>query len=122
MEYLWLHLGRPLLHSGNYNTSKNKTFFFWSQEWAKYRAATVTHGSVPTARMRTGDFSECDPKSANYLGGPQYPQFTPGNCTLPTVNGAVVDTVTPVNNNGIDLLNAYVPLPNNGPTRSEEHT
>src|SRR5579863_502344 len=109
-------LGGPFYIPGHYNTSKNKTFFFWSQEWAKYRAATVTHGSVPTARMRTGDFSECDPKSANYLGGPQYPQFTPGNCTLPTVNGAVVDTVTPVNNNGTDLLNAYVPLPNNGPT------
>ncbi len=65
--------------------------------------------------MRTGDFSECDPLSGNYRGG-QYPQyFSPANCTLPTVNGVQVDKVTPVNNNGADWLNAYVPTPNNGP-------
>jgi hypothetical protein len=107
--------GGPFYIPHHYNTSKTKTFFFWSQEWAKYRAATTRHGSVPTARMRQGDFSECDPSSANYLGN-TYPQyFSPENCTLPTVDGVTVDTVTPVNSNGKDWLDAYVPLPNNGP-------
>ncbi len=110
-------MGGPFYIPHLYNTSKQKTFFFWSQEWARYRAATLATGSVPTARMRQGDFSECDPNSGNYLGGPgQYPQyFSPAHCTLPTVDGALVDTVTPVNNNGAAFLNAYVPLPNNGP-------
>ena len=112
-------VGGPFYIPGHYNTSKQKTFFFWSEEWAKYRAATVATGSVPTARMRQGDFSECDPTSGNYLGD-KYPQYfgtTDGvqNCILPTVNGVTVNSVTPVNNNGTDLLNAYVPLPNNGP-------
>jgi hypothetical protein len=109
--------GGPFYIPKVYNTSKQKTFFFWSQEWAKYRQATAVGGTVPTSRMRTGDFSECDPNSGNYLGGTgQYPQFfSPANCTLPTVNGATVDTVTPVNDNGADWLNAFVPLPNNGP-------
>jgi hypothetical protein len=108
-------VGGPFYIPGHYNTSKTKTFFFWSQEWAKYRAATVRRGSVPTALMRQGDFSECDPASGNYLGN-TYPQyFSPENCTLPTVGGVTVDTITPVNNNGAAWLNAYVPLPNNGP-------
>ena len=64
--------------------------------------------------MRQGDFSECDPNSGSYLGG-QYPGFTPANCVLPTVNGATVDQVTPVNGNAAGWLNGFVPLPNNGP-------
>ena len=65
--------------------------------------------------MRQGDFSECDPNSGSYLGG-QYPQyFSPANCILPTVNGVQVDQVTPVNGDAAAFLNAYVPLPNNGP-------
>jgi hypothetical protein len=107
--------GGPFYIPKVYNTSKTKTFFFFSEEVARYRAATTTPGSVPTALMRTGDFSQCDPMSGNYLGN-QYPQyFSPANCVLPTVNGVQVDKVTPVNNNGTDWLNAFVPLPNNGP-------
>jgi len=107
-------IGGPFYIPKHYNTGKNKTFFFFSEERALYRAATTRTGSVPTALMRTGDFSECDPTSGNYRGG-QYPAFTPANCVLPTVNGVTVDKVTPVNNNGAAWLNAYVPLPNNGP-------
>jgi len=106
--------GGPFYIPRVYNTSKTKTFFFFSEEVARYRAAKTVGGSVPTALMRQGDFSECDPTSGNYRGN-QYPAFTPANCVLPTVNGVKVDKVTPVNNNGTDWLNAYVPLPNNGP-------
>ena len=49
---------------------RTKTFFFWSQEWARYRAATLITAQAPTLKMRQGDFSECDPKSGSYLGGP----------------------------------------------------
>jgi len=108
-------LGGPFYIPKVYNENKNKTFFFWSQEWARYRAATVIDSGAPTQLERNGDFSQCDPASGNYLGN-QYPQFTPANCILPTVNGVTVDKVTPVNNNGADWLNAYVPLPNSGPT------
>jgi hypothetical protein len=107
-------LGGPFYIPKLYNTSKNKTFFFWSQEWARYRqAGSVVSTTAPTQRMRQGDFSECDPSSGAYLGN-QYPQFTPANCVLPTVNGVKVDTV-PVSPNAAALLNAYVPLPNSGP-------
>jgi hypothetical protein len=110
-------VGGPFYIPKVYNSGKQKTFFFWSQEWAKYRAATTRRGSVPTARMRQGDFSECNPESANYRGD-AYPQyFSPDNCTLPNLGGdvGVVDTVTAVNNNGAAWLASYVPLANNGP-------
>lgn len=107
-------LGGPFYIPKVYNTSKQKTFFFWSQEWARYRAAQLISSAAPTQRMRQGDFSECDPNSGGYLGN-QYPQFfSPANCTLPTVNGTQVDNVA-VSPNAAALLNAYVPLPNSGP-------
>jgi len=108
-------LGGPFYIPHLYNTSKNKTFFFWSQEWARYRSATQINAAAPTELMRQGDFSECDPSSGNYRGGAYPTIFGPGYCVLPTVGGQTVDKVTPVNNNAADWLNAYVPLPNSGP-------
>jgi hypothetical protein len=37
---------------------KDKIFFFWSEEWNKEKRARVRSNQVPTALMRTGDFSE----------------------------------------------------------------
>ena len=53
-------LGGPFYIPGHYNTDKRKTFFFWSQGWARYREGTVINANVPTMLMRQGDFSECD--------------------------------------------------------------
>jgi hypothetical protein len=101
--------GGPFYIPGHYNTSKSKTFFFWSEEWRKYREGTVIGPlGVPTVRMRKGDFSECDSFSPNYNS------VVAVGCVLPTVNGNTVDSV-PIGPNAQTLLNAYVPLPNNGP-------
>src|SRR5205807_1613998 len=62
--------------------------------------------SVPTALMRQGDFSQCDPVTG-------IPLLINQGCVLPTVGGHTVHTV-PVNPNGAAFLNAFVPLPNNG--------
>jgi hypothetical protein len=103
-------IGGPFFIPGHYNTDKTKTFFFWSEEWRKYREGTVIGPvGVPSLRMRSGDFSECDPSSALFNA------VVASGCVLPTVNGATVDTV-PVNSNAQTLLNAYFPLPNNGPS------
>src|SRR5207249_461374 len=68
--------GGPFYIPGHYNTNKSKTFFFWSQAWAKYREGVVIDAGVPSLRMREGDFSECNPASQN---------FNPAisNCTVP---------------------------------------
>jgi hypothetical protein len=103
-------LGGPFYIPGHYNTDKSKTFFFWSEEWRRYRQGEVITSPVPSLLMRTGNFSECDPKSSNY-------NSLISNCSVPTnpVTGQPfsADTV-PINPNGAALLDADIPLPNNG--------
>jgi len=107
--------GGPFYIPNHYNSDKSKTFFFYSQEFRRYRQGTVLSNGVPSSRERTGDFSECDPQSGNYN-----PLIASG-CVLPTVTGVTYDTVQSIPGynaqaftNATDLLQAYFPLPNNG--------
>jgi hypothetical protein len=105
--------GGPFFIPGHYNTSRTKTFFFYSEEVARYREGTVIDNNVPTTRMLQGDFSECDPSSPN-----QNPIIIGQGCTLPTINGQTVDTLAQagatLDPNAVALLKAYVPPANNG--------
>jgi hypothetical protein len=102
--------GGPVYIPHHYNTDKSKSFFYWSEDWRRYRQGQIVTNGVPTTLMRTGNFSECAP------GGPYA-----SNCTLPTVNGKTYTTVQSMPGfnaqafaNATDLLNGLVPLPNNG--------
>jgi hypothetical protein len=102
-------LGGPFYIPRVYNTDKKKTFFFWSQEWARYhQAGSPVNQNAPTMLMRQGDFSQCDPASPNYVA-----VLVQQGCVLPKVNGQTEDTV-PVSPNGAAFLDDFVPLPNNG--------
>jgi Carboxypeptidase regulatory-like domain len=102
--------GGPFFIPHHYNSNRNKTFFFVAEEWRSNRQGTVINSQVPTARMRTGDFSECDPVSPNYIK-----QFGTA-CVLPTnpTTGLPYpnDTI-PVDPTAQTLLNGLIPLPNN---------
>ena len=100
-------LGGPIYIPNHYNTGKSKTFFFWNEEWRRIRQGSVLGASTASARMREGDFSECDPSSVNYNA------VVASGCVLPTVGGQKVDSVS-VDANAAALLNGLVPLPNNG--------
>ncbi|MGD0228005.1 MAG: TonB-dependent receptor [Terriglobia bacterium] len=102
-------LGGPFYIPGHYNQDKRKTFFFWSQEWARYRAGNVISANVPTLRMRQGDFSECDPSSPNANS-----IVISQGCVVPVVNGLPTDMISSIDPNGAALLNGLIPLPNNG--------
>src|SRR6266700_965569 len=58
------NVGGPFYYPGKFNTAKNKYFWYWGQEWVKYRFTdSITSGgnpgwAVPTNLMRQGDFSE----------------------------------------------------------------
>ncbi|MGO9269440.1 MAG: carboxypeptidase regulatory-like domain-containing protein [Terriglobia bacterium] len=125
--------GGPIWIPGHYNTDKSKTFFYWSEDWRAIRSANVVANGVPTAAMRQGDFSQCDP--ALNPGGNLL--ITDG-CKLPVLSGVTgpaagggFDNITqmqtvlegaPYNvgapglaqafTNGVDLLNGEVPLQN----------
>lgn len=108
-------LGGPVYIPNHYNTDKSKTFFFWSEEWRRYRQGSTLSANVPTARMRNGDFSECDSASPNFNA------IAASGCVVPSVNGVNYDTVQQMPGfnqqaftNATDLLNGLVPLPNNG--------
>ena len=105
-------LGGPVYIPGHYNTSKRKTFFFVSEQWRRYRDGTVINAEVPSVRERTGDFSECDPTSVNYnvivASGCQIP-------TNPATGAPFQGSIVPVDPAAATLLDALIPLPNDGP-------
>jgi hypothetical protein len=104
------NFGGPFYIPGHYNTAKNKTFFFWSQNWRKYREGAVISALTPSSLMREGDFSECDPASPNYN-----PNIW--DCSLPIdpeTGDYFPGHIVPIDPNGKALLDAFIPLPNNG--------
>ena len=56
-------LGGPFYIPGHYNTSKTKTFFFWSEEWKRQIVPTDFNVQVPSVQERQGSFSDLCPGS-----------------------------------------------------------
>jgi hypothetical protein len=104
-------LGGPFYIPHHYNTNKQKTFFFWSEEWRRYRDGTVLNANVPSTLERQGNFSQCDPSSPNYnvtvASGCQLP-------TNPATGTLFPGNTVPVDQTAATMLNSLVPLPNNG--------
>jgi Carboxypeptidase regulatory-like domain len=61
-------LGGPLFIPGIYNTHKDKTFFFVSEEYRHERAPVTFNQAVPSVAEREGNFSDVCPTTAQ---GPQ---------------------------------------------------
>jgi len=127
------NFGGPFYIPGKFNTDKSKVFFYWGEEWIRYHwtESGSTVGSaglltVPTLKMRQGDFSELlDPSNpfvtrtdpANpgvkvpvYVKDPQ--SSLPCNTT--DQSGCFPGNIIPANRlspNGIGILNAW-PVPN----------
>ena len=104
--------GGPFYIPGHYNQDKTKTFFFVSEEWRRYRDGTILNAKVPSLLERQGNFSECDTASSNYNA------IVASGCQVPnnpaTGQPFAADTV-PVDPSAATLLNALIPLPNDGP-------
>jgi len=71
-------VGGPIFIPGHYNSSKKKTFFFWSQEWRREKNPFTTSPppNVPSDSERTGNFSDICPGSdcpTNPATGNPYP-------------------------------------------------
>src|SRR5260370_1513530 len=52
------NIGGPLYIPNQFNRDTNKFFWYWGQEWVKYRFTDTSNWNVPTDLMRQGDFSE----------------------------------------------------------------
>jgi hypothetical protein len=74
-------LGGPLYIPNRYNTKKDKTFFFFSEELRLEKTPVAYNQAVPTVAERSGDFSDvCPPAAIN--GGYYYPGSTYPDCPV----------------------------------------
>jgi len=69
-------IGGPVFIPGHYNSNKDKTFFFWSQEWRRdIVPGQVFHEGVPSIAERGGDFLDvCNPTSPFFSDCPTDPR------------------------------------------------
>jgi hypothetical protein len=118
-------IGGPVFIPHLYNPSKQKTFFFFSQEWRREKnPSTVNLQDVPSTAERTGNFSDLCPA---YTGATFQTSAFP-DCPFTAVTGAGV--ATPFLNNTVTVtptgatLATLIPLPNttNGGIPAYAHT
>jgi hypothetical protein len=111
-------IGGPIYLPGVFNSDRSKLFFFLGEEWDRIRGVENQQGTVPSAAMRNGDFSE--------LLNPANPYFravrlirdprTGLPCTAADQRGCFPGNIIPrdrISPNGLALLNSY-PLPTPG--------
>ncbi len=101
------NLGGPFYIPHRFNTDKSKFFWYWGQEWVRYRFTDSNTLTVPSLLMRQGDFSELlDPK--NFFYGKTVIIKDPSN-GQPFPNNIIPKSQ--LSPNGIGILNAW-PAPN----------
>ncbi len=95
------NLGGPVFIPRLYNNSKEKTFFFWSQQFViLHQVPTNLTGITPTQNQRNGIFNS----RINMPGTTNpFPQNSAGQYVIPTSS---------LNPNSVAYLNALYPLPN----------
>ena len=94
-------LGGPLFIPKIYNTKRQKTFFFITEQWVISHAGSVLRAQDPTQDQRNGIFSTLikDP-----LTGAPFPKNAQGQYQIPAAR---------LDPNALAFLNALYPLPNN---------
>lgn len=79
-------LGGPVYIPGFYNEKKDKTYFFWSQEWRREKTPQTFLQGVPSDAERAGDFSVFCPTYGTTFARDEYP-----NCpATQTLNGRYI--------------------------------
>jgi Carboxypeptidase regulatory-like domain len=110
-------IGGPVYIPGHYNSSRQKTFFFWSQEWRRDRLPfTFSPQFVPSAAERTGDFSDICPGSDCPIdpntGNPFPSNLVPVNTSDPNIQGLLSMIPLPTPGQG-NLYTATITQPTN---------
>jgi hypothetical protein len=100
-QFGW-NLNGPIYIPGHFNRDRRKLFFLVGQEWTRYNHDDLSQQKVPTALMRTGNFSE--------LLGPNIFYNSTVQIVNPATGVPYPNNVIPkgqLSPNGIGLLNAY---------------
>jgi len=98
-------IGGPVFIPGHYNTSKEKTFFFWSQEWHRERNPFSFNQQVPSSAEQDGNFNDVCPNTT----------LTPpssAECPInPSTGQAFPGNNVPIDPNAKAILSALIPAP-----------
>jgi len=94
-------LGGPVFVPKLYN-GRNRTFFFWSEDWRKRRNASAALTATPTDDMRAGNFQAEAIRLGKPLLDPTNKQPFPNN----------IIPANRINSNAALLLKTYFPEPN----------
>jgi hypothetical protein len=98
------NVGGPFYIPGKVNKDKSKFFWYWGQEWVRYRFFDTATWTVPTALMRTGNFSELLTNNpVNILG--KVVQLVDPNTKVP-IPGNIIPAGL-LSPNGLGILKAY---------------
>jgi hypothetical protein len=62
------NIGGPFYIPNKFNADKSKFFWYWGQEWVRYRFLDTNQLTVPSNLMRQGDFSELLSPTNVYYG------------------------------------------------------
>jgi hypothetical protein len=105
-------IGGPVYIPGHYNADRQKTFFFWSEEWR--RDLTPASGFfsqtiVPTMADRTGDFSDQCTGATTSLECPIVPGYLDSTGHTPNLNVVPAFAADAAINSA---LTALIPAPN----------
>jgi hypothetical protein len=108
-------IGGPVYIPGHYNKDKQKTFFFWSEEWRREvvpASGFFSVTTVPTLPERTGNFSDVCPAAGSPVNSNSYP-----NCPVdPQTGGYFPNNQVPISSpTVVNALLPLIPTPNLGP-------
>jgi len=95
-------IGGPVTVPGLYNQNRDKTFFFWAQEWRRRRTQRIFRAATPTLAMRAGDFAAEAARLNRTILDPDTKQPFPNN-RIPDAR---------LNKNALLLLEHVFPKPN----------
>lgn len=93
-------IGGPVYIPGHYNRDRNRTFFFYSQEFRRVITYSTPSAVVPTADMKRGVFSQ-----------PVCVEYTGATCTA---SASTIANINPVARAYIDAIWSKIPEPTSG--------
>ncbi len=102
-------IGGPVFIPGHYNKDREKTFFFWSQEWHKDIQPTTFDTQVPSNQERQGNFADVCPTAGSPVNSTGFP-----NCPVNPATGAYFPNNTvPIDSNAA-VLEPMIPAATSG--------
>jgi hypothetical protein len=106
-------IGGPVYIPGHYNTKKDKTFFFWSQQWVRQHIASAVTGTTPTANQLKGDFGALCPAGFNSSGICSSTAAPNVQLTNPATGQPFANNlISPLNSSALALAAAQASPPN----------